>query len=74
MLRGIDGYSSDVILERANPGWSAQATLEPGAPTRDSAMTRERAVERLLRHSISDERTLAGIMTEVERALEACPE
>jgi hypothetical protein len=74
VLQGIDGYSSEVVLERANPGWSAEAKPESGVVARDSALTRGRAVERLLRHKILDERQLAGIMTEVDQALADCPE
>ena len=74
VLRGIEGYPSDVVLETANPGWSATATPESGPATRDSALTRARAVERLLRHSMQDEAQLAAIMADVDQALAACPE
>ncbi len=74
ILQGIEGYPYDVVVERANPGWSARPTDESGPATRDSALTRTRAVERLLRHSLVDEVQLAAIMAPVERALDACPE
>ncbi len=74
ILRGIEGYPHDVVLERANPGWSATPKVESGPATRDSALTRTRAVERLLRHSLTDEVQLAAIMADVDRALDACPE
>ena len=74
VLRGIEGYPSDVILESAHPGWSARPNVEPDPATRDSALTRNRAVERLLRHLVLDEAQLANIMTAVDKALDACPE
>ena len=74
VLSGIEGYSYDVVIEKANPGWSAIAKDKSEVAARDSALTRGRAVERLLRHTIHDERALAGIMTEVDRALADCPE
>ena len=74
ILRGIEGYPYDLILEWASPGWSARPATEPDPKTRDSALTRTRAVERMLRHSLEDEAQLAAIMTEVDRALDACPE
>ncbi len=73
ILRGIEGYPYDVVLESANPGWSARPTVESGLATRDSALTRTRAVERLLRQSLVDEVQLAAIMVDVDRALDACP-
>ncbi len=74
ILQGIEGYPYDVAVEWANPGWSARPTDESGPATRDSALTRTRAVERLLRHSLVDEVQLAAIMADVDRALDACPE
>ena len=73
ILRGIDGYPHDVVLEWASPGWSARPDAESDG-ARDSALTRNRAVERLLRQSVTDEAQLAAMMTEVDKALEACPE
>lgn len=74
VIRGIEGYPYDVLLEAAHPGWSAKQVVESGAAARDSALTRTRAVERLLRHSLSDEAQVAAIMRDVDRSLEACPE
>jgi hypothetical protein len=74
ILRGIEGYPHDVILEGAHPGWSAGPNVESGPATRDSALTRTRAIERSLRQSLVDEVQLAAIMADVDRALEACPE
>ena len=74
LLRGIEGYPYDLVLEWANPGWSARPIAESGPATRDSALTRTRAVERLLRHLVVDEVQLAAIMVDVDRALDACPE
>ncbi len=73
ILRGIEGYPYDVVVEPAHPGWSARVTDESGLATRDSALTRTRAVERLLRHTVVDEVQLAAIMVDVDRALDACP-
>ncbi len=74
ILRGIEGYPYDLVLERLNRAWSARPTVELGPGTRDSALTRTRAVERLLRHSLTDEVQLEAIMADVDRALDACPE
>ncbi len=74
ILSGIEGYPDDVILERAHPGWSARASNEPDIAVRDSALTRTRAVERLLRQVLVDSAQLAAVMTDVDRALDACPE
>jgi hypothetical protein len=74
LIRGIEGYPYDVLLEAAHPGWSARPAVESGSTSRDSALTRTRAVERLLRHSLADEAQLAAIMTDIDRSLEACPE
>lgn len=74
VLRGIEGYPADVVLEPANPGWTARPSAESGMDSRDSALTRTRAVERLLRHILIDERQLAVVMDDVDRALAACPE
>lgn len=74
VLQGIEGYPHDVVLEWANPGWSARPDDKSDNVTRDSALTRNRAVERMLRQSVTDEAQLAAIMTEVDKALDACPE
>ena len=74
ILRGIEGYPCDVVLEWANPGWSARPAVESDPATRDSALTRARAVERLLRQSLLDANHLATVMADVDRALDACPE
>ena len=74
ILRGIEGYPNDVIVEWANPGWSARPDAEADPATRDSALTRTRAVERLLRHLLVNEAQLAAVMVEVDLALDACPE
>ena len=74
VLQGIEGYAYDVVIERAKPGWSAIAQSGEEVAARDSALTRGRAVERLLRHLIVNEAQLAAVMTEVDSALEACPE
>ena len=74
ILRGIEGYPSDVVLERASPGWSARAAAESDFAVRDSALTRTRAVERLLRQTLLDAGQLATVMADVDRALDACPE
>ena len=74
VIRGIEGYPFDVILEWAKPGWSARPDDETDNVTRDSALTRTRAVERMLRQSVTDEAKLAAMMTEVDKALDACPE
>jgi hypothetical protein len=74
VIREIEGYPYDVLLEAAHPGWSARPATESECTSRDSALTRTRAVERLLRHSLVDEAQLAAIMTDVDRSLEACPE
>lgn len=74
VLRGIQGYPADVVLEPANPGWTARPTKDSGMDARDSALTRTRAVERLLRQVLVDERQLAAAMDDVDRALAACPE
>jgi len=74
ILRGIEGYPQDVVVEWANPGWSARPDTEPDPAVRDSALTRTRAVERLLRQVLSDEAQLTTIMTDVDQALETCPE
>jgi hypothetical protein len=74
VIRGIEGYPFDVILEWAKPGWSARPDDETDNVTRDSALTRTRAVERMLRQSVTDEAKLEAMMTEVDKALDACPE
>lgn len=74
VLGGIEDLQEDVVISKANPGWSAKTVSKTGELVRDSALTRGRAVERLLRQSILDERELAVIMTAVDRALENCPE
>lgn len=74
ILQGIEGYPYDVVVERANPGWSARPIDESGPATRDSALTRTRAVERLLRHSLVDEIQLSAVMVGVDQALDACPD
>ncbi|MDA1315735.1 MAG: hypothetical protein O2968_20625 [Acidobacteria bacterium] len=74
VLRGIEGYPQDVVVEWANPGWSARPDVDPDPTVRDSALTRTRAVERLLRHVLSDEAQLTTIMNDIDQALETCPE
>ena len=74
VLQGIEGYPCDVVLERASPGWSARPAVETEDSMRDSALTRSRAVERLLRHSMTDAGQLGAIMDDVEKALADCPE
>ncbi len=74
ILRGIEGYPYDVVLEKAHPGWSATPTGESAPDVRDSALTRTRAVERLLRHLLVEEVQLANAMTDVDLALGVCPE
>jgi len=73
-LEGIEGYPFDVLLEKAHPGWSATPIGESAPDLRDSALTRTRAAERLLRHIVVNEVQLSNIMTEVDLALAACPE
>ena len=73
-FQGIEGYPCDVLLEWAKPGWSARPSVESDPPTRDSALTRSRAAERLLIQTILVQAQLAAIMEEVEAALEGCPE
>ena len=74
VLKGIDGYPHEVVLEKAKPGWSAVAKAGSKVEARDSALTRGRAVERLLRQTVMDEQALASMMNEVDGALGACPE
>ncbi len=74
VLKGIEGYPHDVVLEKAKPGWSAIAKTGSKVQGRDSALTRGRAVERLLRQTILDDRALAAMMNEVDSALKDCPE
>ena len=74
ILRGIEGYPYDVSLQKARPGWSAIPTGESAPAVRDSALTRTRAAERLIRQLVTDEVQLAAVMTDVDRALDACPE
>ncbi len=74
ILRGIEGCPGDVVLEKAQPGWTARTTDASDDAARDSALTRTRAVERLLRQSLLDPNQLAAAMTEIDRALDACPE
>ncbi|MEZ5363192.1 MAG: hypothetical protein R2748_12835 [Bryobacterales bacterium] len=74
VIRGIEGYPYDVLLEVARPGWSASLIGESGPASRDSALTRTRAVERLLRQSLTDAAQLEAAMNEVNRSLEKYPE
>lgn len=74
VLKGIDGYPADVVLEPAHPGWSARPSAESGLGSRDSALTRTRAVERLLRQVLVDERQLARVMDAVDSALAEYPD
>ncbi len=74
LLQGVEGAPAAIVLEPAHPGWTARLTQDSGLSVRDSALSRTRAVERLLRQVLDDEKQLAHAMTDVDRALEACPE
>lgn len=73
LLRGVEGAPSEIVLEPAEPGWTARLSEASGLEVRDSALSRGRAVERLLRQVLPDERQLASVMTSVDQALAACP-
>jgi|GEM_PF-5458443 len=74
VLQGVEGSPAEIVLEPAEPGWTARLSEASGLEVRDSALSRGRAVERLLRQVLPDEKQLADAMTGVDQALAACPE